>query len=486
MFSRCWTGLIAAIAMLLLAAMPAHARQVALVIANSEYEHTSQLANPPSDAGLISGALRQAGFDTVELAENLDQTEFVDRLRRFREMADGADAALIYFAGHGIESSGRNWLLPTNATLNAEKDLPFEAVELQLVLNTLEGARLRIAVLDACRNNPFANRWDSENRSIAGGLAPLEVDDMLVIYAAAPGAFAYDGADGNSPFALALARRIVQPGLPVQMLGGMVRDDVLAATDGDQRPFISASMTGRPLFLVEGPDTQMAWLTSLYAEEDSAGTSTGTGGTVDFVAVVDSLETTRGVASADPLWLDEHIWLEALQADNVRAYRAYLEQFPQGAYARFAEANIAQLLDPTATGGEIESEKPWIISLGAALPNRYAVDIGTPLAIDGVWRISTNDKRLRIERGRAFAVDGWNHALLFRVKPEQVTTINLRQSEPGVYQGRDILLSGDTELRLRADGNLDVRVATFPFPVKFVLIREALDDPAAIAAEMPE
>lgn len=470
--------------MLLLAAMPAHARQVALVIANSDYEHTSQLANPPRDASLVSGALRQAGFDTVELAENLDQAEFVDRLRRFRELADGADAALIYYAGHGIESSGRNWLLPTNATLNAEKDLPFEAVELQLVLNTLEGARLRIAVLDACRNNPFANRWDGENRSVSRGLAPLEVDDMLVIYAAAPGAFAFDGADGNSPFALALARRIVQPGLPVQMLGGMVRDDVLTATDGDQRPFISASMTGRPLFLVEGPDTQMAWLTSLYAEEDNE--TALSANTVDFVQVVDSLDATRSVADTNPAWLDEQIWLEALQADNVRSYRAYLEQFPQGAYARFAEANIAQLLDPTATGGEIESEKPWIISLGAALPNRYAVDIGAPLPIDGVWRISTNDKRLRIERGRAFAVDGWNHALLFRVKPEQVVTINLRQSERGVYLGRDILLNGDTELRLRADGNLDVSVGTFPFPVKFVLIREALDNPEAIEAEMPE
>ena len=86
------------------------------------------------------------------------------------------------------------------------------------------------------------------------------MDDMLVIYAAAPGAVAYDGADGNSPFALALARRLVQPGLPVQMLGGMVRDDVLEATEGEQRPFISASMTGRPLFLVEGPkETTAFW-----------------------------------------------------------------------------------------------------------------------------------------------------------------------------------------------------------------------------------
>ncbi|MFU7527865.1 caspase family protein [Qipengyuania sp. ASV99] len=474
---------------------PAEARNVALVIANSEYENTSQLANPARDAGLIAGALREAGFDTVEVSENLDRSQFIERLRAFRTAADGAEAALVYFAGHGIESAGRNWLLPVDATLDAEQDMRFEAVELQLVLSTLEGARLRVAVLDACRNNPFANRWQSDNRSVSGGLAPLEVDDMLVIYAAAPGAFAFDGADGNSPFALALARRIVQPGLPVQMLGGMVRDDVLVATGGEQRPFISASMTGQPLFLVEGPDTQMAWLTNLYADGNEAGDASaigsGTSGsgspdTIDFALVVDEIESTRDAASRNPEWLDEQVWLEALKTDKVQTYRAYLEQFPKGIYARFAEANIAQLLDPTATGGELESDRPWIISLGAALPDRYAVDLGAPLPIDGIWRISTNDKRLRIERGRAFAVDGWNHALLFRVTPEQVTTINLRQSEPGVYLGRDILLNGDTELRLRADGNLDVTVATIPFPAKFVLIREALDDPSAIAAEMPE
>ncbi len=478
---RIWAVLAAT---LIIIPSAANAQKVALVIANSDYEHTSQLANPSQDAALVSGALRQAGFQTVEVSENLDRTAFMTQLREFRDLADGAEAALVYYAGHGIESDGRNWLVPVDATLASQRDMPFESVELDLVLDAIYGAQLRVVVLDACRNNPFANRWQGENRNVSRGLAPLEVDDVLVIYAAAPGAFAFDGAGGNSPFALALARRIVQPGLPVQMLGGMVRDDVLAATNGEQRPFISASMTGRPLFLVDGPDTQMAWLTGLYAEDGpSAGEATQL---VDFGSAVESLESTRGVASEDPAWLDEQVWLEALKVDTAAAYRAYLEQFPGGAYARFAEANIAQLLDPTATGGELDSEKPWIISLGAALPNRYAVDLGAQLPIDGVWRISTNNKRLRIERGRAFAVDGWNHVLLFRVEPDQVTATNLRREAPGVYLGRDILLNGDTKLTLRADGNLDVWVGTFPFPVEFVLIREAVDDPEALADEMPD
>ncbi|MEP3420315.1 MAG: caspase family protein [Erythrobacter sp.] len=485
---RALAGLILTAALCLLFTGTASARNVALVIANSTYENTSQLANPSRDARLISGALESAGFDTVELAENLDQADFLARLREFREKADGADAALVYYAGHGVESSGINWLLPVDATLDSERDMPFEAVELGRILDTLEGAKLRIAILDACRNNPFSNRWQGENRSVSRGLAPLEVDDMLVIYAAAPGAFAYDGADGNSPFALALARRIVQPGLPVQMLGGMVRDDVLSATEGDQRPFISASMTGRPLFLVDGPDEAMAWLSELYVEDYAAPapcsdctieSSPTQSRSVDFVRVVDTLDTIRDVAGETASGLDDHTWLEAVQADTVSAYRAYLERYPDGAYASFAQINIAQLLDPNATGGDIDSEKPWLISLGAALPNRYAVDIGTPLPIDGIWRISSNNKRLRIERGRAFAVDGWNHVLLFRVEPDQVTMTNIREDEPGTYLGRDILLSGDAEMRLRSDGNLDVTVGTFPFPAKFVLIRVALDDPNA-------
>ncbi|MEM7702149.1 MAG: caspase family protein [Pseudomonadota bacterium] len=460
----------------------AHAKQVALVVANAEYQHTSKLANPLKDANLVSTALKQAGFDTVELGTNLTRAQFMERLRAFRSAADGAEAALVYFAGHGIESDGRNWLLPTDTKLDAEKDLPFEAVELQLLLDTLDGARLRIAVLDACRNNPYENRWTSENRSVTRGLAPFEMDDMLVIYAAAPGQVAYDGADGNSPFALALARRLVQPGLPVQMLGGMVRDDVLAATKGEQRPFISASMTGRPLFLVEGPQTEMAWLSELYAPEGAPDTST-TAPKVDFVKVADTLAMTRGVSDVSPEWLDEETWLKTLQADTIPAYQAYLAQFPDGLYAPYAKANVKQLLDPTATKGELNSDKPWIISLGAALPNRYAVDLGEPLAIDGVWRLSTNGKRMRIERGRAFAVDGWNFGLVFKVKPEQVTMVNLRESEPGVYEGRDILLNGDSQLTLRADGNLDVRIGTFPFPTKFVMIREGLDDPDALPAQ---
>ncbi|MEZ5695237.1 MAG: caspase family protein [Sphingomonadaceae bacterium] len=232
-----------------LLANPAHARKVALVIANAEYQATSPLSNPPSDAALVAEAAKQAGFDDVTLVTDVGMEAFEAALREFRKKADGAEVAMVYYAGHGMEGKGKNWLLPVDAKLEAERDLPYEAIELDLVMDAMYGAQVRMVVLDACRNNPYANKWSSSTRAVARGLVPVEQDDVIVIYAAAPGMVAFDG-DGNSPFAKSLAKRLPQPDLPLQLLGGTVRDDVLAETEGDQRPFVSASVTGTPIYLV--------------------------------------------------------------------------------------------------------------------------------------------------------------------------------------------------------------------------------------------
>lgn len=434
------------------------AERVALIVANSDYSATTDLANPPADSAMVAEALRQAGFDQVITASDLSFAEFQSTLREFRDAARGADTALLYYAGHGIEGRGRNWLVPVDAGLESEGDLPYEAIELQLAMDSLEGAQLKIAVLDACRNNPFAGGWTGTSRSVSRGLAPVEFDDILVLYAAAPGMVAFDGADGNSPFALALSRRIVQPGLPVQLLGGMVRDDVLEATEGEQRPFISASITGQPIYLVDGP--QLADWSSSSGESEAS-------------------------APAPNTDLDNEAWEAALKLDSVDGYRAYLASNPDGSFAPFAEANIAQLLDPTALGGETNSDPPWLLSFKSALPDRYSVTAGEALPIDGVWRLSTNNKRMRFDRGRAFAVDGWNYALLFRVQPDQVTMVDIRQEKPGVFIARDILLNADSEMTLRDDGNLDVRIATWPIVTKFVMIREGLDQAGGLDTQFP-
>ncbi|MFL0357142.1 caspase domain-containing protein [Erythrobacter sp. GH1-10] len=440
--------LLIAIGFGLVLAPAAHARQVALVIANSQYAATKSLTNPPSDAQLVAGALEQVGFETVTIANDLGFDEFVSQLRNFRQLAEGADTAVVYFAGHGIEGKGRNWLLPVDAAPSQEEDLPFEAIELQLAMEALSGARLKIALLDACRNNPFANNWSSTTRSTTQGLAPVEVDDVLVIYAAAPGAVAYDGKDGNSPFAKALARRLIQPGLPVQMLGGMVRDDVLAETKGRQRPFISASITGQPLYLVEGPQEAGA-----VAAPDSAA--------------------------------DRAAWDAALALDSIAGYRTYLRQWPTGLFTEYARANVAQLLDPTAHGGKVTGSKRGLISARSALADRYDVPRSDPLAIDGIWTITSIDKRIRIEGGRAFAVDGWNHLGVLRVEPDQVVLTDLRSGDDGAFVGFDQVLQAKMTLKIRSDGNLDYRASTFPFPTKLVFNQIGVDDPDAFATLEP-
>ena len=242
-------ALLISLAFLALLHSPAQAQKVALIIANSAYQATSPLATPAPDAALVAQSAHSAGFDKVEIVTDLGIAAFELALRDFARLADGAELAMVYYAGHGLEGKGKNWLLPVDARLESERDLLYEAVDLDLVLDALHGAQVRMVVLDACRNNPYASRWASSTRSVVRGLAAVEADDVIVIYAAAPGMTAQDGV-GNSPFARAFAQRLPQPDLPLQLLGGTVRDDVLEATDGDQRPFVSASVTGTPIYLV--------------------------------------------------------------------------------------------------------------------------------------------------------------------------------------------------------------------------------------------
>ena len=224
-------------------------RRVALIIANSTYGAQAPLSNPLRDGQLVEAALYKAGFETVELKPNLGREAFEKALHEFQNDADGAEVAMIYYAGHGMERDGVNWLIPTDAVLQNASDLDYEAIRLDLLVHAVQGARVRMVVLDSCRDNPFGH-WPGEQRGVTRGMRGVEIDDVLVLFAAASGAFADDGKGSNSPFALALARRLPQPGLPLQMLGGVVRDDVLKATGGNQRPFISASITGTPFYLV--------------------------------------------------------------------------------------------------------------------------------------------------------------------------------------------------------------------------------------------
>ena len=297
---------------------PAQARRAALIIGNSNYVQAPLLANPEADARLVANAARRAGFD-VTLLTDLSRAAFDEALRRFRPRADGAEIAMIYYAGHGIESAGRNWVVPTDAILREVRDLRFEAIELDGLLETLDGAQRRIVVLDACRNNPFGGAWRATARTVQKGLAETEAQGALVMYAAAGGQVASDGAAGNSPFAQSLARRMDEPGLSIHRLGAAVRSDVVAATGGRQTPWTSMNIDSSEFFLVA----------------PQAGTSPGGGPATGGQA-------SSGQASGEAL-ADAYAWRYADSKNTVGDYQDYLAKFPRGVFAADATARLAKL-----------------------------------------------------------------------------------------------------------------------------------------------
>ena len=229
-------------------------RRIALVIGNSAYENVAALPNPERDATLIADTLKRTGFESVTILTNLRKDALVNALRAFAARAQSADWAVVYYAGHGMEVGGTNYLIPVDARVAVDRDIGFEAVALEQVLNAAERARkLRLVILDACRDNPFAKQMRRTmtvaSRSVTGGLAAIEPEaGTLVSYAAKDGETALDGDGANSPFARALVKNLQIPGLEVRRLFDVVRDDVLESTNRKQKPFTYGSISGRQDF----------------------------------------------------------------------------------------------------------------------------------------------------------------------------------------------------------------------------------------------
>ena len=229
-------------------------KRVALVIGNSNYLQVKALPNPTRDAAAVAALLRGAGFDSVEVQENLSNTDMKRVIRDFFDRTRDSDVAVLYYAGHGMEVDGVNYLLPVDAALKRDIDVEDEAVSLDRVLKILEPARrLRLVILDACRDNPFTQsmRRTVASRSIGRGLARIEptVTDTLIAFAAKAGSTADDGTGLHSPFTSALLKNLQTPGLDLRIAFGRVRDDVLAATNHRQEPFVYGSLGGQTVSL---------------------------------------------------------------------------------------------------------------------------------------------------------------------------------------------------------------------------------------------
>jgi hypothetical protein len=230
-------------------------KRVALVIGNSGYQNVARLGNPTNDASAITEILKGAGFDLVESRRDLKISEMRRVFRDFANSSRDADVAVVYYAGHGIEFEGTNYLIPIDASLEQDLDVYDEAFSLDRILVTIEPAKqLRLVILDACRNNPFAKAMKRTigSRAIGMGLAKVEPTspNTLIAFASKAGSTASDGDSKNSPFTAALVRHIAKPGLDLRKAFGFVRDDVLKNTSNKQEPYVYGSLGGDDVPLV--------------------------------------------------------------------------------------------------------------------------------------------------------------------------------------------------------------------------------------------
>ncbi|HEX2552669.1 MAG TPA: caspase domain-containing protein [Microvirga sp.] len=229
-------------------------KRVALVIGNGGYSNAVPLPNPRNDAGDVSAALRDLGFDVVE-GRDLDRRGMADAVRRFSRKLPGSEVALFFYSGHGVQIGDSNYLLPTDAKIETSSDIKFDTISVGAILEEMEaGSRANLVFLDACRDNPFTAALSPGTRGISTrGLAPQESGiGSLIAFATQPKNVALDGDGRNSPFTQALLKHLKTPGLEVRALLSRVRSEVIAATDGKQVPWENSSLTG-DVFLASKP-----------------------------------------------------------------------------------------------------------------------------------------------------------------------------------------------------------------------------------------
>jgi len=335
-------------------------RRVALVLGNSAYQHAPRLPNPVNDARAIADSLRSAGFELVggDAQLDLDKAETERAIRSFGGKLAGADVGLFYYAGHGLQMRGTNYLLPVSANLTKEADVRYELIDIEMVLDemALAESRLNIVILDACRNNPFGGRGF---RAVSPGLAQMQAPaGTIIAYATQPGAVAADGSGDNSPYTEALAQALLKPGETVFDVFNDVGLTVKRNTGGVQQPWVAASpIEGRFYFL--GPTTVVAQ---------------------------------APVPVPMPVGADKEalFWDSIKTSTNRGLFEAYLKQFPQGTFTAIAEARVAELgvaepgkegaapAAPPATAGEAPTPAGTAVARLSAPPAPPPVPAGRP------------------------------------------------------------------------------------------------------------
>ena len=353
--------------LLLFLAAPAQAeRKVALVIGNGAYKHAPPLANPVNDARLMAESLKAIGFELVNgraLTDIAGKTEMEQAVRRFGELIRGGGVGLFYYAGHGVQVDGKNYLIPVGADVAAKTHIKYELVDTDYILDEMASSNtsVNVIILDACRNNPFAGRG---LRAVTPGLASVMAPKgTLVAYSTAPGKTAADGKGRNSPFTSALAKAIRAPGLRIEDVFMQVGAEVEQATAGEQSPWKSDNLRG--VFCLTG---QCGAPSTLGPQATNAPKATG------------------GSHAA----AEQAFWDTVKNSPNPADVQAFLAQFPESELAPAARIRLKQL------GRGQDARQP-----GAALtcPDSFA----------GKWTTTYGEMVVSLEGDRASAVYGYNN-----------------------------------------------------------------------------
>lgn len=328
------------------------AKNVALVIGNSTYANTSALPNPVNDAGVFSAFLRASGYEVTTIAD-ATRAEMSAALTAFSQTLRAEDTAVFYYAGHGLQLDGENYLVGVEASLMSEFDVPAETVQLNSILALMEAkAKVAIIFIDACRNNPLAeNLARTATRSVSRGLALVEPtgDGAMIAFAAGPGQVAYDGSGSNSPFTAALVHNLGTPGVEVATAFKRVIAEVRVLTENRQSPQIVSSLSTEIYFggLPEG-----------------------------------------GIVAAPTIDVAELDFAKAERLGTARGYQLFIEKHPEGFFAELARQALTLLLgtgDDTLTPEEAEARLELNLEMRREIQialNDLGYSLGNP---DGVF-----------------------------------------------------------------------------------------------------
>ena len=373
-FSSIFGSAIAFWVALTLAQPAAAERRVALVVGNSNYINVPRLPNPRNDASDMIARLKAIGFDVIP-GLDLDRNGFLNTLAAFGRAAEGADVALFFYAGHGLQVNGQNYLVPTDAKVEYEAELDIALIPVPLVMQQLaRGSRVNIVLLDACRDNPFAKDLSRtlgtrSSSALGRGLSRIQTaSGTFIAFATQPDNVAQDGEGRNSPFTGAFLANMEKAGLSLSDLMIEVRNEVMRQTNGKQVPWDSSSLTGRFSFKVEGT-----------------------------VTIAPQANPSQPSAPAsDPRAVELGVWNAIRESDDAAVFHRFLEDYPNSVFAPLARGRIAGLTakgksEPAISGppversadiqmivllaGSVDLKRSRDIEVGGGLANQFGANV---------------------------------------------------------------------------------------------------------------